>query len=159
MTFTRMEEMKALEELNRRNYAQLAADIILDAYDELKTKRSVSASQFFGSDWFSYLCSIVRTDHMAIRDAAYRLPGFVSHAGRRALQMVPRENAIRLGRRKRRQGKPLMKLKAFPPGGGPSFEINGYVNAAQLLGCSDATIKAATDQGRPCMGGWRFEKR
>lgn len=160
MTYIRREDRKSLEEVNRQNLKQLAANIILDAYDELKVEKSVSASRFFGSDWFAYLCSIIRTDHMAIRAAAYSLPGFIPLAERRALQATPMEIAIRRGRKKRRRGKPFAKLTAYPPGGDASpFEINGYVNAAQLIGCSAEAVRASVNQGRPCMGGWRFEKR
>jgi hypothetical protein len=137
-------------------YKKLAVAIIDSAMEDLK-ESSPSASQFFGSDWFSYLCKVAQVNNQKIRAAAYRQPGFITRTARRSLMAVSRAQAIASGRKRNRRGKPFVKLVAIPPNG-EAFDINGYTNAAKILGCSSMAIKYATEQGRPCLG-WRFKKR
>lgn len=136
-------------------YKELAIAIIDSAMDDL-CEYNPSASKFFGSDWFSYLCKVGQVNNLSLRSAAYRMPGFVPLNNRRSLNAIPRDKAIAYGRRRRPRGKPMARLMAIPPEGEP-FAINGYVNAARMLGCTAAAVKIATDQDRPCLG-WRFKK-
>ncbi len=138
-------------------YKKLAIAIIDLAMDDL-SECSSSASKFFGSDWFSYLCKVGQVNNLRLRAEAYGMPGFVSLNKRRSLRAIPRYKAVACGRRRKQPGMPLVKLMAFPPDGGEPFAINGFTNAAKLLGCTPAAIKIATDQDRPCLG-WSFKKR
>lgn len=137
-------------------YKKLAVAIIDSAMEDLD-ESSPSASQFFGSDWFSYLCKVAQVNNQMIRAVAYRQSGFIPRNARRSLMAVPRAQAIASGRKRKHQGRPFAKLVAIPPDGEP-FEINGYSNAAKILGCSSMAIKYATEQDRLCLG-WRFKKR
>lgn len=150
--------MEDLEMIVNRNHVKLAAAVIQEAYEELQTDKSISASTFFGSDWFTYLCAITRVDYLMIRRSAYELPGFVPRSARREARMISREKAIRLGRRRKRRGPKPTKLMAYPPNGEEPFHVNGYGNAAAIIGCSAAAVQKATADGRECFG-WRFEKR
>lgn len=138
------------------SYKKLAVAIIDSAMDDL-LEYSPSASRFFRSDWFSYLCKIGQVNNLRLRAKAYIMPGFVPLTGRRSLMTIPKEKAIAFGKRKKHHGKPLVKLMAFPPGEEP-FAINGLTNAAKLLGCTPAAVKFTVDGDRPCLG-WRFKKR
>jgi len=139
------------------NYKRLARAVIETAIDDLY-EHNVSASKFFGSDWFAYLCKVAQFDHRVIRTEAYAMPGFVNLDSRRASSALPTSKAIAMGRKRQKHGKPLAPLIAFPPDGGDPFAINGYTNAAKMLGCTPAAVKLATDQNRSCLG-WVFKKR
>lgn len=141
-------------------YRHLATAVIASAFEDLDMDTpSPSASQFFGTDWFSYLCKVALVDNLTIRKMAYEMPGYMDLSARRPLHAIDREKAIRLGRKRQKHGKPRVKLWALPPGGETEpFKIDGYVNAARMIGCTAMAVKVATDQGRPCLG-WKFARR
>ncbi len=81
------ETAMAYRKVQEAAYKDLAVAVIKSAFDELREEvKSQSASKFFGSDWFMYLCLVAEVDGRPIRRAAYRLPGFMSMAERRDLK-------------------------------------------------------------------------
>lgn len=134
-----------------KRLARAVIDFALEDLQSPSTKWNTSASRFFSSDWFVYLCAIIQMDSKTIRRHVKQSPGYVTQSRRRKLAADPRAAA-------RSKHKKLLsrrtKLIAISPDG-KAVTVNGYTYAAQLVGCTAPAIYYAVRKNRKCLG-WTF---
>lgn len=138
--------MTEIKDSQWKAYKTIAYGIIDQTLQDLKTERSRSASEFFGSQWFELLCFAIKADPAAIRRIATRLPGYIDEEGRRS-PLSDGSRGILKGSRNR-------PVRVVSPKG-KAFVVYGSNGAATLIGCSRQAVSKAIRDGRDCLG-WSF---
>jgi hypothetical protein len=125
--------MTDLQNLQWDAYQTVAYKIISQSLLDLKNTRSRSASVFFDSEWFRFLCRVINTDPIAVRSIATRLPGYIDKE--RLIQPVHKKRSMRV----------------ISPTG-KKFVVRTSDEAAALIGCSRQAVSLAMKDRRKCMG-------
>jgi len=128
--------MTDLQALQWDAHQTVAYKIIAQSMQDLKNRRSRSASEFFDSEWFRLLCCVINTDPTPIQRIATRLPGFISKERRKPLRINHRS------------------IRVISPAG-KKFVVRTSDEVAALIGCSRQAVSQAIKEKRKCRG-WFF---